>query len=776
MRQRLLVEFGSALRDLRYKAGAPSYADLSRLDPLLRRSTMSDVLGGKSLPSAEFVRAFVRACARFAATQGHPLDCPDADQARWHQRWLELHSAVEQLARRLREASSRTPPAAAAPPVPRQLPPANRVFVGRLAEREALSALSRTLVRGAPCVAAIHGMGGCGKSELALRWCHDVADEYPDGQLYVNLGGSSPAGPVEAPFVLDAFIYALGGTSATDDLAQLAAQFRSLAAGRRMIVVLDDAADAEQVTWLLPASEGALVLVTSRNRLPELDVDTGAVSIPVEPLDSDSGVSLLQQLIPVQASADPASARRLVALCGGTPLAIRLAAQSLQSGATLAALCDALDSLKRRVRTLDDGVRQGSTRLRTVLRTSCDALGAAARAMLSVLASIPVAEFSVDVVAAAAGKPLRQVMTLLGELDDANLLERAGERRLKLHELVRAYVVEEDGADQHVRQLVFSWYVHTAAAAAAAILPQRGPVPLPDLVHDLMPMGFGSFDAADAWFGAELPALVTVTRAAHDAGDHMTATVLPNVALSYLNLRKPWSAWLTLFGIAESSARQSGDAMTMAAASNALGIACRELRRFADAEHHLKAAIAAYRAAGSDVGLSMALTNLGKVLDEQDRSAEALTAMREALELVERSDDRWRRSIAVNNLADIEAEHGNPDKAIRLAEEALSLCRSLQDLAGEGCALAAIGRARRRKDDPGGALEAFRAAIERSTAADDEYNRALTEHSLAQLLFELADLDGAIEAANSALTILSKLADPAAEQVRMFALQLASQR
>jgi tetratricopeptide (TPR) repeat protein len=736
---------------------------------------MSDVLGGKSLPSAEFVRAFVRACGRFAMSRGHPLDRSDADLARWHQRWLELHSAVEQLARSRPAAASQTPGAAVVSPVPRQLPPANRVFVGRLAERKALSALNRTSVRGAPRVAVIHGMGGLGKSELAVRWCHDVADEYPDGQFYVQLGGTAPAGPVEASFVLDGFIRALGGMSATADLAQLAAQYRSLTAGRRVIVVLDDAADAEQVRWLLPAAADALVLITSRNRLPELSVDTGAVSISVEPLDSDSGVALLRRLIPTQVDADPGSAQRLVELCGGTPLAIRLAAQSLESGVTLAALCDTLDSPKHRVRALDDSVRRGSTRLRTVLRTSCDALGAPARAVLRVLGSIPVAEFSAELVAAAARKPLRRIMTLLGELDNANLLERVGERRFKLHELVRAYVLDEAGDDEQVRQLVFSWYLHTAAAAAAVILPQRGPVPLPELVPGVVPMGFASFDAADAWFSAELPALVSVTRAAHEAGDHLTATALPNVALSYLNLRKPWSAWLTLFGIAESSARQSDDAMAMAAASNALGIACRELRRHADAERHLEAAITAYRKAGADIALSMAMTNLGNVLEEQGRSAEALVAMREARELAERSDDPWRRSIAINNLADMEAVHGDPDEAIRLAAEALSLCHGLGDVAGEGCALAAIGRARQRNDDRDGAVEAFRAAIERSTVAGDEYNRALTEHSMAQLLIELADFDGAMEAAKSALTILSKLADPSAEQVRMLVLQLANQ-
>lgn len=681
-----------------------------------------------------------------------------------------MSKTVEQVPRTT-QAAKRNP---AAGPIPRQLPPANRIFVGRQAERDRLTALAQSGVRGAPPVIVIDGLGGCGKTELGVRWSHDAADAYPDGQLYCDLGGFSPSGPVDPAFVLDGFIHALGGTSpGTDDLGRLAAHFRSLAASRRMIVVLDDARDAAQVAPLLPATAQAVVIVTSRTKLPELAVDHGADSLSLTPMSATEGASLLGRLLD-ESAFDAHAARRLVELCGGLPLALRLAVETVTAGATLAELCTELANPTVRIAHLDEGIGRDSTRLRAVLSASRAALSEATQQTLCGLAMHPGNEVSSEAAAAAAGLSPARVADCLDQLERANLVDRAGPRRYRLHELVRAGVLREMPHDPHTQARISSWYVHTAHAAAQVVLPQRGPVWVPALVPAVVPTTFETLEEAAAWYERELANLVAVTHRAAETEDFDTATALPNVALSYLNLRKPWRAWLAMFDDAVRAARASNNELALAGSLNALGIAYLEMHRYKEAEAHLRDAATGYLNVGEKLGASMAVTNIGNLLVAEKRYSEAGDAMREALAMLDDSADSWRRGIALNNLADLEAVYGDPDAATATAERALAICRDFDDAAGEGCALATLGRAAARRGQSKSAVDLLEAAITRSRAANDDYNRARTERSLAETLWKIGKLDEAIAAATSALAVFEELGDPEAANVREFAAQIAS--
>ena len=764
-RERLLAEFGARLRELRARSGRPSYSQLTRLDPALRRSTVSDVLNGKTAPTAELVRRLVGACRRFAEQRGLPVQ--DCDPGVWHARWTQLRRALDEAAAEARQAP------APRGPVPRQLPPANRLFAGRTAEFARLTQLLRQPAPGTPTVVVIDGLAGCGKTALALRWAHDHAERFPDGQLYARLGGTAPVPPAR---ILDGFLHAVSeaGAPSTDVPEQLTNRFRSAVAERRLLLVLDDAADAAQVAALLPASGRAFVLVTSRTALPELALDPGAHELSLRPLDTAQGLEVLRASAPERVAEDPAAARRLVGFCGGLPLALRLVGYDSATGVPLGELARRLESRAGRLGRLG-GSSPAAARLREVIASSGASLPAPARRQLAALAAVPTSEVHLAVAAAAAGTDCDTATAALARLEAANLVDPAGPQRYRLHELVRAHLADlPDGDRGPALARVLSWYLHTAHAAARLVLPQRGELDLPDPVPGIEPGRFADARTAAAWYEAELGALPELTRAAAAAGDHRTATLLPTVALSYFDLRKPWTVWLDCFAVAQRSAELLGDRRALAGARNAQGIAHRELRRFGTAREHFERAAAAYREVGERVGAAMALNNVGTLLTDQRCFAEATARLTGALALLDGdgTPDRWRLSIVLNNLAGAHALAGEAAPAVAAGERALRLCRELEDAAGEGCALAALGEAWAVQGELDRARALFEAAAHRSAAAGDDYNRARTQRRLAEVCRCAGDRTAAHRHAVAALEVFERLGDPSTEQLHRLLLEL----
>ena len=332
--------------------------------------------------------------------------------------------------------------------MPRQLPAAPRGFVGRADE---LRVLSRLLGRGAAqtdgvVIAALTGMAGIGKTALAVHWAHQVADQFPDGQLFVNLRGCSADAPLTPTGALCSSLTALGAPPVripgnTDGQAAL---YRTLLAGRRMLIVLDNAQDAEQIRPLLPGSPGCLVLVTSRNRLTGLAAAEGAHLITLDVLtDSESRDLLSTNLGVKRAMAEAAAVSELIALCGHLPLALcDLAARVVaRPGPPLSALATEMRDARSRLDVLETG--EWATSIRAAFSWSHAKLGDRAARMFRLLGIHPGADATVSTAASLAGMPRGQASLALTELCDEHLLTEYAPGRYILHGLLRAYAAEQ---------------------------------------------------------------------------------------------------------------------------------------------------------------------------------------------------------------------------------------------------------------------------------------------------------------------------------------------
>ncbi|MET8222845.1 BTAD domain-containing putative transcriptional regulator [Streptomyces sp. NPDC004082] len=306
-------------------------------------------------------------------------------------------------------------------------------FVGRRQEVDALLRTAREGSRGSgPLLICVDGMGGIGKTALALHTAHRLAQDYPDGQFYVDLHGFSPGeGPREPAEVLHVLLRSLGTEAARipADLDTQVAMWRALLAESKVLLVLDNAASEAQIVSLLPPGNGSLALITSRRRLYGLD---GTEPCPVSRMSDADSRTLVERLL--GDGLDPEATRRLVAHCGGLPLALRLAAAKLRSRPTwnLSHLVERLDDMQRRPAELKAGDRS----VRSVLQLSFETLTDAQRDALGVLTLLPDASLDAYEAAALLGTSPPEAELLLESLLDVNLLEQPRLGRYSLHGLV----------------------------------------------------------------------------------------------------------------------------------------------------------------------------------------------------------------------------------------------------------------------------------------------------------------------------------------------------
>jgi tetratricopeptide (TPR) repeat protein len=771
-RRQLRGALAVPLRALRASSGDPPYTALQRLDPTLKRSTVSDVLRGQSMPSWWFVRAFVRACVRHAAVAEHDLDPALADLQVWRSRWIAARNA-------LHDPTARVPPAAAPAEAegrpamtPRQLPAVTRDFVGRAADLARLSELAADRATGSSTV-VVTGMPGVGKTSVALRWAHEVADEFPDGVLFAELAGFGPGAPLRPVDVLSAFLPALGVPRASLPAgeAELAALFRSASAGRRLLVVLDNAGSSDQVRSLLPASAGCVTVVTSRNRLTDLVIGAGAGVLQVQPMPDGDAIELLGRFVPP--SDDTDRLLELAHLCGHLPLALRLAAEQIRANGGTEPLLTGLRDARSRLDALEHGLGVESAAVRTVLASAVAVLPSTLQETLAAIAALPGRRFTAESATAATGSPPGAVLADLRALQAANLIEASGsaDGTFAVHDLIRAFL--HDRVPAAARSRAASWYVHSAVAAGAAILPQRGPVPVPVVADGVVPRSFADADDALSWCDRELPNLVATVDEALRSGDLATAWQLPNALLSYFDRRKPWPAWIACFTTALRAAEALDRPAPIATASNGLGIAFRELRRAELAATQFERAAAAYAEAGEQVGAAMALSNLGNLYVDLRRYEDAVTTLLRAETHARAGGDEWRVSIVLNNLAEAEQHTDRVHEAIEHARRAAELCRAHDDPTGEAAALTSLGRALLTLGELDGAAAHLRRAIDLQAEHHDDYNRARTTLHLARVLDRRDERDAALELARTAVGIFDRLGAPEVVAARALLAALA---
>jgi hypothetical protein len=417
----------------------------------------------------------------------------------------------------------------AAPPVertgPRQLPAAPRAFTGRETELAALSAAAAGPDQQVS-VSTIAGGGGMGKTWLALRWAHEHADQFPDGHLFVDLRGFSPdSEPMTAETALRGFLDALGVEPAQmpTETHALIARYRSVLAGKRVLIVLDNAAGTDQVVPLLPGGSTAAVLITSRSHLPGLVAAHGARPVPVEVLsDSKAWQLVAARLGAERVAAEPAAVEELIAFCGGYPLALGIVAGRAQVQPRLRLRTLAAQLRDTTFAVLDEDEPAAS--LPTVLSWSYDELDGEQTRAFCLLAIAPGPDIGLAAAIAVCAMPADEVHRVLGELESASLLEQRTPGRYQMHDLVRLFAagraehdVPPPASTTGLRQLA-DFYLRTACAGDHLIFPHRQPVEptrLADKQHELV---LRSPESAIAWFDAEHRNLLAVQQCAIDRG------------------------------------------------------------------------------------------------------------------------------------------------------------------------------------------------------------------------------------------------------------------
>jgi tetratricopeptide (TPR) repeat protein/transcriptional regulator with XRE-family HTH domain len=608
--------------------------------------------------------------------------------------------------------------------VPRQLPAAVRDFVGRPAE---LATLTRLLDEagnavGVVVISTIGGVAGVGKTALALNWAHQIADRFPDGQLYVNLRGYDARPAVAASDALAGLLRGLGvpGQEIPPSTDERAALYRTKLAGRRILIVLDNALEADQVRLLLPGTPTCAVVVTSRDSMPGLVARDGARRLDLDPLTDSEAVELLRALIGIRVDSDPDAAASLAALCSRLPLALRVAAEltAMRSASPLAELVAELADRQRQLDLLD-AVQDSSTAVRAVFSWSYLSLSAAAARAFRLIALHPGTE--IDLYAAAAMIDLTVAMTthLLDRLLAASLVQSTSPGRYLIHDLLRTYALEQatatDSDEQRRAALsrLFDHYLYVASAAMDILFPaehQRRP-------EVVIPAGYAApalatSQAAKAWLDTERAGLVAVVQCAAETGGSARHAVALGATLHrYLDAGGYYADAATIHGFAYGAAQQLGDRPAQASALISLGRTDIWQSLYADAVDRLGQALALSIQIGDLHCQIRARHNLGLADGQQGRYSEATEHYRQALGLSRRVGDQSREWRALHNLALIAARQGHYQQAIDHRQEALTLTRRLGDRNGEAHQLTGLGDVHIRRGQPEQAIDALAQAL-----------------------------------------------------------------
>jgi DNA-binding SARP family transcriptional activator/tetratricopeptide (TPR) repeat protein len=594
----------------------------------------------------------------------------------------------------------------AGPAVPRQLPAPVAHFAGRTEELAALTRLldqpaghSADQVPEAIVISAIGGTAGVGKTALAVHWAHRVADRFPDGQLYANLRGYDPGRPVSAADALAGFLHALDVPEhdIPADENHRAAQYRSLLAGRRMLVVLDNASDVAQIRPLLPGSPGCMVVVTSRDALAGLVARDGAQRLDLDLLPRDDALGLLRATIGARVDADPDAAEALADRCCRLPLALRVAAELAVSRPTipLAALASELADRQRRLDLLDAAGDQ-RTAVRAVFSWSYRHLADAAARVFSLLGLHPGPDLDSWAAAALTGTTVADARRLLDRLARAYLVQHVPQDRYSMHDLLRAYasqVAAEEATDAVRREALtrlLDHYLHTATAAVGALYPgerRQGKVTGPGTAAGQVTEPA----AARHWLDAERANLAAVTAFAADHGWPGHATGLAATLFRYLDTGSHYPEAVTIHAHARKAAAAVGDRTAEATALNGLGLAGWRQGRHQQATDQLRAALGLCRQTGDRTGETRALVNLGVIDSRQGRYEQAADHFEAALVLCRQSGDRTGETRALVNLGLAEFRRGRHEQAAAHFEAALELCRQTGDRTAGGYALTSLG-------------------------------------------------------------------------------------
>jgi tetratricopeptide (TPR) repeat protein len=580
---------------------------------------------------------------------------------------------------------------------PCQLPADDPNFVGRSNEIEKLNrGLPTTQAEPTAGAAAIVGPAGVGKTALALHWAHRVRDQFPDGQLYVDLCGYSSRQQMHPVEALRLMLYALGipHDDSHHDEDVLVGEYRSQLDGKRMLILLDNAANADQVRPLLPGSPGCLAVVTSRNTLSGLSVRHGVRSVELKVLSVGESMALLRRVVGTSpVDREPDAAAQLVRQCARLPLALRIMAERAahHPRLPLADLTTQLDGTHR-LDTLATPDGDDTAAVRPVLSWSYRNLPVGAAHMFRLLGLHAGPDISIPAVASLADVTLQKAGQTLDTLKNYYLLDDH-QGRYRFHDLLRFYAhecsTEVNGRDCEAaitREL--TWYLHTAAAADKLLLPRTFRVTLSGSESPtVQPLSFTDRQCALEWCVKERINLVAAVQQAFDHRMDDIAWRIPAALWGFFYLYKPWKAWFATGRIALDAARRLGDRYGEAWSFHSLGTAYWSVRAYGDATSHHRQALAIWREIEERWGEAVTLNNLAVAYAEQRLTEDATACFQQALEIRREIGDKRGQAQTLSNLGKFHREQGNPDKSTAFFQQALKLQRALDEQYGMGATL-----------------------------------------------------------------------------------------
>ncbi|MFE3111786.1 ATP-binding protein [Kitasatospora indigofera] len=649
--------------------------------------------------------------------------------------------------------------------VPQQLPPDLAAFRGRESELAGvLGHTDRASGKGGHVViSAIGGMAGVGKTALAVHWAHQVADRFPDGQMYVNLRGFEDArSPLDPGAALGGFLRALGVASneIPPGTEERTAMFRKRTRDRRMIVLLDNARSAEQVRPLLPASPGCLTIITSRNQLAGLAATDGAALVGLDVWTEAEAVAALSARIGEQRClAEPEAAAELVGLCGRLPLAVAVVAAQL-SAAPMMSLSTAVRELRRTEPRLD--ALAGEDRradVRAVLSLSYHSLTHQAARFFRSLALHPGPAVSAEAAASLAGVELPAARRHLRELTSASLLSRDADGRYVLHDLLRAYGAElarQEGDDLLAARTRLLDYLRRNAHAANHYLSRSLALPISAPEPGVVQVAFESREDALDWYGQEDPAFLAVQRSAADPALRRHRLDLTLEWASYNEVEGRWSEEIAASGTALEAALEADDPVTINRAGHNLVRALIETGRLQDV----------------DGPLGLVLQHLGRLPVERraraerdvswvylylERPAEGLRHALEALTVARSLGQHNEVGRALTDAAWRLVQLGDHQEAVARCEEAIPILREAGDRRYEAGAWGTIAYAHQDLGNLQDAIAGHRRALEVFEEMHDRYNMAEALDNLASAQADLGAKEEARTNWNRAAELFTQL-------------------
>lgn len=641
---------------------------------------------------------------------------------------------------------------------PRQLPADVSTFVGRGAELDGLDRLGGDE---GPFLAVICGAAGVGKTAFARRWAHRSRDRFPDGQLYLDLRGYGTGTPLSAHDALGHLCVALGRAEAElpAEPAERAALFRTESAGRRLLMLLDNAANADQIRPLLPGSGPSTVLVTSRDHLGGLVALDGASRVELAPLPTGDAVALLRRLIGPRVADDPRSAEALVEQCARLPLALRVAAELAASwpGESLAGVVGQLADRRSRLDLLDVGGDPGAA-VREVLSWSLQHLDATAAVAFRRLALHPGPEFDAAAVAALSELDGRTAGRALGVLARGHLVEPCGTGRYRMHDLLRAYAEEVAGEldDAEARTAatgrLLDHYLGGVCRAREVLYPTwHGYLPATSLRSDGPDLPDAA--AAVAWLDGEQATITALcAHAARNGWPRQAIAIAANLQRHFEGGR--YRDGLAVHAFALAAARDLGDATAVAHLLAHVGEIHRLLGRYDVAARHLGEALDGHRRTGDVRGEARALSGLGIVAERIGDQAAAVRHHRDALARYRASDDRRGEAGVLVNLGNAYSGQNEPVRAAEAFEQAYTIFHDLAEPTGEAAALSNLGDVLSTLGEHARAAERLAEALPLFRAAGHRNGEGVTLTNLGQVKTRLGAPDAALDDLAAAIRIL----------------------